>query len=69
MNRWKQATAKLSELYPTEEDLTDSTLAARLNGFVKGHGTLKDLKEEIFGWKKSEKDKQKIIATIDSIKW
>lgn len=34
-------------MYPNAEELRDSTAAARVNGYVGGHGTLEQLDEEI----------------------
>lgn len=33
-------------IYPEEADLVDSTAAARINGYVAGYGTLRQLREE-----------------------
>ncbi len=39
--------AELEALYPAPADLVDSTLAARLNGFLDGRGSLADVEAEI----------------------
>jgi peptide-methionine (S)-S-oxide reductase len=59
----------LSSLYPTHEDLVNSTLPARLNGFVKGYGTLEEIKKEINEWGLSPNDHQATIHVLNSIRW
>jgi peptide-methionine (S)-S-oxide reductase len=41
---------ELSAVYPKETDFTDSTAAARINGYLDGYGTLDELKEELPGF-------------------
>jgi peptide-methionine (S)-S-oxide reductase len=41
---------ELSAIYPKETDFTDSTAAARINGYLDGYGTLVELKEELPGF-------------------
>jgi hypothetical protein len=38
---------ELSAIYPVTEDLINSTAAARLNGYLAGHGTAEQLEVEI----------------------
>jgi len=38
---------QFSAMYPDEDDLIDSTAAARVNGYLGGYGTLADLQEHI----------------------
>jgi hypothetical protein len=38
---------ELVRIYPSHRDLVDSTAAARLNGYVGGHGTKAQLSGEI----------------------
>jgi peptide-methionine (S)-S-oxide reductase len=45
---------ELRELYPQERQFVDSTAAARLNGYVGGFGTLRQLEEELPGFGLSE---------------
>jgi peptide-methionine (S)-S-oxide reductase len=59
----------LSKLYPTHEDLVNSTLPARLNGFVGGYGTLEGIKKEIKDWELSPNDQQATIHVLNSIRW
>lgn len=38
-----------NDMYPTDEDFTDSTAATRVNGYLYGHGTMADLQNELDG--------------------
>ena len=38
---------EFAAIYPDSKDLVDSTAAARVNGYVGGHGTLEQLEAEI----------------------
>nr|WP_256204180.1 hypothetical protein [Planococcus faecalis] len=51
MKRYPKALEQLAELFPEKELLTDSTFAARLNGFVKGYGTKDSVREDIAQWR------------------
>jgi peptide-methionine (S)-S-oxide reductase len=60
----------LSKLYPTEEAFVNSTLPARLNGFVHGYGSLEEIKKEIKEyWGLSPSDEQAIFNVLNSIRW
>jgi methionine-S-sulfoxide reductase len=39
--------AELQAIYPNTDDVVDSTAAARVNGYVGGHGTMEQLEDEI----------------------
>ena len=56
--------ADMSASYPETIDLVASTAAARINGYLGGHGTLKALQEQIdsFGLSPAGKDKLLEIA-------
>ncbi len=48
--RLKQSTLfadQFNAMYPDEDDLIDSTAAARVNGYLAGYGTLADLQEDL----------------------
>jgi peptide-methionine (S)-S-oxide reductase len=59
----------LSTLYPTHQDLVNSTLVARLNGFVRGYGNLESIKREIRDWELGLNNQQAIINVLNSIRW
>ena len=69
LKRYPDAIASLSSIYPGQDDLENSTLAARLNGFVKGFGTLAEIKEEVSQWEISERFRSLIIDRINKIRW
>jgi len=70
LKRFPQAISQLKSLYPTEKDLTNSTLAARLNGFVKGFGQLETLKQEIENeWNITDQERTEFLRIIGSIRW
>ena len=45
---------ELRKLYKSEEAFVDSTAAARLNGYLGGYGTLKQLDTELENYRLSE---------------
>jgi peptide-methionine (S)-S-oxide reductase len=60
----------LSALYQTHEALVNATLTARLNGFVKGYGTLQAIKKEIReDWGLTLEEQQVTIELLNSIRW
>lgn len=69
LKRYPNAIEQLHSLYPSTQMIVDSRLAARLNGFVKGYGTLAGLKEEIMGWDINEDSMSKLLDVINSIRW
>lgn len=52
--------------YPKFKDFIDSTAAARINGYVKGLGTMEQLMKEIDLLGLSEKGKKRLIEIVDS---
>lgn len=69
LKKYKKATEQLKALYPTEEHFRDATVVARLNGFVKGFGTLTLIKSEIERWAIGQKEKMNIIEMLQTLKW
>lgn len=69
LKQYKSALEKLSELYPSHKDLVHSTLAARLNGFVKGFGSISGIKKEISQSDGSDSEKERLKEAVSSIKW
>jgi peptide-methionine (S)-S-oxide reductase len=41
---------ELAAIYPEEKDFTDSTAAARINGYLDGYGTVAELQAELPGF-------------------
>lgn len=69
LKRYRNAIEQLNFLYPTAHSFMNSTLVARLNGFVKGFGTMAGLKEEINVWDINEDSRQKLLDVINRIRW
>lgn len=66
---FKGATEVIKNLFPDESSFIQSTIAARLNGFVRERGKLPDIKEEITHWGLSEANTKLLLETIDKIRW
>jgi len=55
---------ELTAVYPDADDFTDSTVAARLNGFMGGNGTAEILCEEIDGYGLSPQGREKLLVYV-----
>lgn len=69
LKRYPRAWDQLSGLDPDQRLLVDSTFAARLNGFVKGYGTKKDVIEELEQWSIGRAEKLLLIDLFSKMKW
>ncbi len=69
LKRYPDAIEKLKILYPTNDEFINSTLVARLNGFVKGYGSLTNIKDELKEWEINDILRLRMIDIIKSIKW
>lgn len=69
LKRYPNAVEKLSTLYQAPADLTNSTLAARLNGLAKGYTNLEQIKNEIHKWPTSPNNREMLINLINQIRW
>lgn len=69
LKRYPDAIEKLSTLYSSEEDLVNSTLAARLNGLAKGYTNLERIHNEILLWPTSPENRTRMIDLIRQIRW
>jgi peptide-methionine (S)-S-oxide reductase len=54
----------LTRFYPMAEALTDSTAAARLNGYLGGHGNWPQLQREIDGLGLREETRRQLVALV-----
>jgi methionine-S-sulfoxide reductase len=54
----------LTAAYPKPADLMNSTVAARLNSYLSGHGTLADLEKEIDGYGLSKELRDQLIECV-----
>lgn len=46
--------------YPDQQELLQTTLAARLNGYSRGHGTTEQIQQELSDWSISDKTRSQI---------
>lgn len=56
----------IKSYYPNIRDFIDSTTAARINGYIKGLGTMDQLVKDIELMGLSEKGKKRLIEIVDS---
>lgn len=57
---------ELKRSYPDFKGFVDSTAAARVNGYLKGVGSMEQLMQEIDGLGLSDKAKKRLIEIVDS---
>lgn len=69
LKRFKRAAEKLSAHFPLPDSFTDSTLTARLNGFVKEYTTLDKIEEEVQGWAIPDQSKEQLADFIRGLRW
>lgn len=69
LKRYKNVIASLEKLYSTHDELINGTMTARLNGFVRGKGSLADLKEEVKTWNISDERKATALEVLHSLRW
>ncbi|MBM7567059.1 peptide-methionine (S)-S-oxide reductase MsrA [Paenibacillus sacheonensis] len=69
LKRFPDAVAKLSAIYPSEEELQNATLAARLNGVAKGFLSVERLQGEMKQWALSPDELSEMLALVRSIRW
>ncbi len=69
LKRYPKAVEKVINIFESHHDFVNSTIAARLNGFVAGHGKLVSLKEEIALWGLNPEDSKTLVELINNLKW
>lgn len=69
LKRYPKALEAVSALFPTYTDYIDSTIAARLNGFVREYGLLADIKKELDFWGLNENEKYILKELLHTIRW
>ncbi len=69
LKRYSKALESLLDYYSSHDSFMNSTLVARLNGFVKGYCSLSDIKNEITSSTMAEEKKAKLTSLINSLKW
>lgn len=56
--------AEFERIYPQAQDFIDSTAAARINGFIAGHGNQAILWREIDQYGLSERGRERLLAMV-----
>ncbi|MDZ7836127.1 MAG: peptide-methionine (S)-S-oxide reductase MsrA [Alkalibacterium sp.] len=69
LKRFLKAMASVLPLFSDHTSFADSTIAARLNGFVREYGRLPDIKKELSDWRLSEEEEKIIREMLEQIKW
>jgi len=64
LRRHRDLLGELTAAYPDAADLTDSTAAARINGFLAGEGKAATLQSEIDSYGLSQKARDKLLALV-----
>jgi peptide-methionine (S)-S-oxide reductase len=68
LRRVRELEAELRAIYPDPNGLTNSTAAARINGFLGGNGTLEQLQAEIDGYGLSPQA-QRTLLDVMARRW
>ncbi|GIP40182.1 methionine sulfoxide reductase [Paenibacillus sp. J31TS4] len=69
LKRHPDALARLGELYPTMEALTQGTLAARLNGLAKGFTNRSRILEELGQWEIAREQRELLEQLVREMRW
>ncbi len=69
LKRFQKAYKTVMDCFPTHQEVIDSTLVARLNGFVREFGSLHDVRKDVETWGLSENDCKSVMTIINSLKW
>lgn len=69
LNRFPKALETILPLFSDYTTFVDSTIAARLNGFVREFGTLADIKAEISQWGLDPNSYSILETALTNIKW
>jgi len=69
LKRYANVVEQVDHLFLDHKDFVYSTIAARLNGFVAGHGNLVDLKEEMKEWGLNDEESEVLARLVNNIKW
>lgn len=63
LSLYPEVMKELREIYPDFRSLVDSTAAARVNGYLGGHGSCDSVKSELDGFGLSQRTKE-IVASV-----
>jgi peptide-methionine (S)-S-oxide reductase len=64
LRRHREFLKVLTEIYPKDADMINSTVAARLNSYLSGQGTLKELEKEIDSYGLPRELKEKLLGMV-----
>ncbi|MFO8069636.1 MAG: peptide-methionine (S)-S-oxide reductase [Alkalibacterium sp.] len=69
LKRFPKAMESILPLFFDHKNFTDSTIAARLNGFVRENGRLTDIKDEISDWQLTDEEEHVLRSMLQKIRW
>ncbi|MDN6193582.1 MAG: peptide-methionine (S)-S-oxide reductase [Alkalibacterium sp.] len=69
LKRFEKAMTSLLPLFNDHTSFAHSTIAARLNGFVKEHGRLDAIKNELSEWQLTQKEEALLREMLATIRW
>lgn len=69
LKRFEKAMASILPLFPDHTHFMHSTIAARLNGFVRENGRLNDIKSELSDWQISIEEETILRDLLENIRW
>lgn len=69
LKRFPKAYNTIKGLFSTHQELVDSTLVTRLNGFVREFGSIQDIERDLMNWGLTKKELSSLITRIRSLKW
>ncbi|MBB6453173.1 peptide-methionine (S)-S-oxide reductase [Salirhabdus euzebyi] len=69
LKRFKKAVEAVQSIFSNHDAFVHSTIAARLNGFVKGFGKMDQLKEDVKTWGLPINDEQVLLNILNNIRW
>ncbi len=69
LKRYPMAFDSIRALFPTFHHFVDSTLAARVNGFVRGYGSIREILYELEEWELEKEQLTRAKECLSSLKW
>lgn len=65
LQRVREFTNDFKKIYPNDNDFINSTAVAKINGYIKGYGNVKSLKNEIESLGLSEISNKRLIDIVE----
>lgn len=69
LKRFSKAMTSVLPLFSDHKSFNDSTVAARLNGFVREYGRLNEIKEELSDWGLTDEEEKTLQDMLEHIRW